>query len=189
VIVPSGRKAGRSRPSDSAVVSARTPSSVAKSTGSPLRCGIGTVTISPSNSPFFAACAASWCDRAEKASCSARLKYRSASFAASVRPPMAWSVMASHRPSNAMWSVMVTSPYLNPSRDLRSRCGACVIDSWPPATTTSNSPTRISWSASAIASMPDRHTLLIVRAGTSSGMPPLYAAWRAGTCPAPAVST
>ena len=39
---------------------------------------------------------------------------------------------------------------LNPSRDLGSRCGACVIDSCPPATTTSNSPARMSWSASAI---------------------------------------
>ena len=31
----------------------------------------------------------------------------------------------------------------------------------PPATTMSNSPARMSWSASAIASRPDRHTLLI----------------------------
>ena len=36
-----------------------------------------------------------------------------------------------------------------------------VIDSWPPATMMSNSPARMSWSASAIASSPDRHTLLI----------------------------
>ena len=88
-----------------------------------------------------------------------------------------------------MWSVIVTSPYLKPSRDLASRCGACVIDSWPPATTISNSPARISWSASAMASIPERHTLLMVSAGTSIGMPPATAAWRAGICPAPAVST
>jgi hypothetical protein len=34
----------------------------------------------------------------------------------------------------------------------------------PPATTISNSPARISWSASAIASSPDRQTLLMVSA-------------------------
>ena len=81
------------------------------------------------------------------------------------------------------------SPYLKPSRDFGSRCGALVIDSMPPATTISNSPARISWSASAIASMPDRQTLLMVIAGTSIGMPPLTAAWRAVIWPAPAWST
>ena len=88
-----------------------------------------------------------------------------------------------------MWSVISTVPYLKPSRDLGSRCGAWLIDSWPPATTTSNSPARISWSASAIASTPDRQTLLMVSAGTVSGMPALCAACRAGIWPAPAVST
>ena len=65
------------------------------------------------------------------------------------------------------------SPYLKPSRDFGSRCGAWVIDSMPPATTISCSPARISWSASAIALMPDRQTLLMVIDGTSIGMPPL----------------
>ena len=45
-MVPSGEKAGRSLASASAVVSARTPSSVSNSTGSPRRCGIETGTIS-----------------------------------------------------------------------------------------------------------------------------------------------
>ena len=88
-----------------------------------------------------------------------------------------------------MWSRMVTSPYLKPERDFSSRCGALLIDSWPPATTTSTSPARMSWSASAIASTPERQTLLIVRAGTPMGIPPATAAWRAGIWPAPAVST
>jgi hypothetical protein len=59
------------------------------------------------------------------------------------------------------------SPNFTPSRERasESRCGALVIDSMPPATTMSNSPARINWSARAIASRPDRHTLLIVRAG------------------------
>jgi len=64
-----------------------------------------------------------------------------------------------------MWSIKATSPYLKPARDLGSRCGAWVIDSWPPATTMSNSPALISWSASAMAVQPDRQTLLIVNAG------------------------
>ena len=53
----------------------------------------------------------------------------------------------------------------------------------PPATTMSNSPARISWSASAIASSPDRQTLLIVSAGVLIGMPAPTAAWRAGDLP------
>ena len=80
-----------------------------------------------------------------------------------------------------MWSSIVTSPYLNPLRDFGSRCGALVIDSIPPATTTSHSPARISWSASAIAFRPDRQTLLMVMAGTDIAMPPLTAACRAGS--------
>ena len=68
------------------------------------------------------------------------------------------------------------SPYLKPSRDFGSRCGALVIDSMPPATTISCSPARISWSAMAIALMPERQTLLMVIDGTVIGMPPLTAA-------------
>ena len=41
----------------------------------------------------------------------------------------------------------------------------------------------------AIALRPERHTLLIVIAGTVIGMPAACAACRAGICPAPAVST
>ena len=64
-----------------------------------------------------------------------------------------------------------------------------VIDSMPPATTMSNSPARMSWSARAIASRPDRQTLLMVSAGTVIGMPASTAACRAGIWPAPACST
>ncbi len=160
-MVPSLRNAGRSRDSDSVVVSARTPSSSLNTTGSPLRCGISTATTSSSNRPSFQARAASWWLRAANASCSSRVNSCEPVLAASVSPPIAWSVKASHRPSWAMWSRTVTSPYLYPDRERSSRCGACVIDSMPPATTTSNSPARMSWSARAMASMPDRQTLLI----------------------------
>ena len=59
----------------------------------------------------------------------------------------------------------------------------------PPATTISCSPARISWSAIAIALMPERQTLLMVMEGTLIGMPPLTAAWRAVIWPAPAWMT
>ena len=36
-----------------------------------------------------------------------------------------------------MWSIIVMSPYLNPDRERGSKVGAWVIDSMPPATTTS----------------------------------------------------
>ena len=71
---------------------------------------------------------------------------------------------------------MVQSPYFLPSREPISRWGARDIDSIPPATTVSNSPARIIWSARAIASIPDRHTLLIVRAGIAMPSPPAIAA-------------
>ncbi len=72
------------------------------------------------------------------------------------------------------------SPYLKPSRDFGSRCGALVIDSMPPATTISHSPARIIWSAIAMALRPERHTLLMVMDGTLIEMPPATAAERAG---------
>src|SRR5262249_32831767 len=57
------------------------------------------------------------------------------------------------------------------------------MDSMPPATTVSTSPARIIWSASAIALRPDRHTLLIVMAGTSWGTPARRGAGRRGGPP------
>ena len=102
---------------------------------------------------------------------------------------MAHSSNAQVSASKAIESSIFQSPYFTPSREPTSRCGALVIDSMPPATTTSNSPARMSWSASAMASMPDRQTLLIVSAGTSIPMPALTAACRAVIWPAPACST
>jgi hypothetical protein len=64
-----------------------------------------------------------------------------------------------------------------------------VIDSIPPATMTSNSPSLIRSAACAIASRPDRQTLLTVVAGVVIPMPALTAACRAVICPAPAWST
>src|SRR5712691_2789317 len=80
-------------------------------------------------------------------------------------------------------------PIRNPSRTRGSRYGQLLIDSMPPATATSMSPTRMPWSASMTALSAEPHTLLIVSAATWSGRPPLSAAWRAGFCPRPADTT
>ena len=186
-MVPSGRNAGRSLASTSTVVSGRMPSSPS-TVVSPLRPRMVTGTISCANSPAAAAAAARWWDRAAKLSCS-NLVIGSRSLVCSVSEPIAWSVNTSRRPSNSVWSSSVTSPNLKPALDPRSRCGAFVMDSMPPATTTSYSPALISWSASAMASRPDRQTLLMVMAGTSMPIPPTTAACRAGSCPHPACST
>jgi hypothetical protein len=99
-----------------------------------------------------------------------------------------WS-NAQNRPSCAIESITCEPPYLTPLRSPGSRWGALVMDSMPPATTISNSPALMSWSASAMASRPDRQTLLMVIEGTVIGMPALTAAWREGICPAPAWRT
>ena len=75
MIVPPEANAGRSLLSDSAVLSALTPSSVSKTTGSPRRCGTWTGTISSASSPFLIASAARWWDRAANSSCSSRLMF------------------------------------------------------------------------------------------------------------------
>ncbi len=188
LMAPSLRNAGRRAASDSAVVSARIPSSRSTCTGSPRRCGTETGTTSSSNRPSSHARAALRCEAAAKASMSSRA-IGSSSFFCSVSSPMDWSVNTSCSPSRSMWSTSAVSPNFTPARLPSSMCGARLIDSWPPATTTSNSPARMSWSASAIASSPDRHTLFTVSAGTCMGMPAFTAACRAGICPAPAVST
>ncbi len=59
-----------------------------------------------------------------------------------------------------------------PQRALGTAYGALLIDSMPPATTKRASPRRMSRSAMAMADMPERHTLLMVVAGTVMGMPP-----------------
>src|ERR1700749_5118905 len=63
------------------------------------------------------------------------------------------------------------------------------MDSWPPATTTSNSPARMSWSASAMASMPEKHLFLMLSPAPPQPIPAATADCRAGIWPAPAVNT
>ena len=95
---------------------------------------------------------------------------------------------AHHRPSLIIESTSSPLPMRRPSRTRGSRYGQLLIDSMPPATATSMSPTRMAWSASITAFSPEPHTLLIVSAATWSGSPPLSAACRAGFWPSPALT-
>src|SRR5688572_15736654 len=81
------------------------------------------------------------------------------------------------------------SPMRRPSRTRGSRYGALLIDSMPPATAMSMSPVAIPCDASITAFRPEPHTLLMVSAATFSLSPPFNAAWRAGFCPTPAITT
>ena len=69
-----------------------------------------------------------------------------------------------------MWSSISVLPYLMPVREPLSRCGALVIDSMPPATTTFAEPALMMSCASMIAFMPEPQTLLMVVAPAASGM-------------------
>ena len=88
-MVPSLENAGGSLPSDSAVVSPRTPSSAVTTIASPRRCGMVTGTTSSSKTPFFQASAAFWCEAAANSSCSSRVSFTPSALICSVRPPMA----------------------------------------------------------------------------------------------------
>src|SRR5690606_21902069 len=76
-----------------------------------------------------------------------------------------------------------------PVREPLSRCGALVIDSMPPATTTFAEPALIASWASITAFIPDPQTLLMVVQPADTGMPAPSEACRAGAWPRPAGST
>lgn len=75
---------------------------------------------------------------------------------------------------------------LKPRREPGSRCGAFDFDSVPPARTMSLWPDATCAAAWAMAVSPGRRSLLMVVAGTSSGMPPAAAPRLAGFGPRPA---
>src|SRR5690606_10912418 len=76
-----------------------------------------------------------------------------------------------------------------PVREPLSRCGALVIDSMPPATTTLAEPALIRSWPNITAFMPEPHTLLMVVQPADGGSPAPSAACRAGAWPRPAGST
>ena len=66
-----------------------------------------------------------------------------------------------------------------PQRAWRSTSGAWLIDSVPPASTTSAWPVRMNMAAWMTASKPEPQSRLTVRAGTASGTPARRPTWRA----------
>src|SRR5712692_6359303 len=171
-MVPSFLKAGASLLSDSAVVSGRIPSSRSILVAGPRLELSSTATTSSAITPVsHARCARSW-DRAAHASCSSR-PISSSRLTSSELSPMCCFKNVDHSPSWTIESIISALPMGAPKRAFGTRYGASDIDSIPPATTTSTSPARMSWSARAMALRPERHTLLMVRAGTPGGDPGL----------------
>src|SRR6476659_7330569 len=96
---------------------------------------------------------------------------------------------AHQRPSLIIESTISPFPMRKPSRTRGIRYGQLLMDSMPPATTTSTSPVATPCAASMTAVSPEPHTLLMLSAATSFDNPPWSAAWRAGFCPRPALTT
>src|SRR5712671_310513 len=88
-----------------------------------------------------------------------------------------------------MWSITCPCPMRKPARALGRRYGALVMDSIPPATTTSTEWAVNRSCANIAAFMPEPHILLTVVQPAASGRPAPSDAWRAGAWPCPAGST
>src|SRR5215813_172495 len=88
-----------------------------------------------------------------------------------------------------MWSITWAWPMRRPPRALGRRYGALVIDSMPPATTTSKEFVASRSCANIAAFIPEPHILFTVVQPAASGNPAPSEAWRAGACPWPAGST
>src|SRR2546430_4873640 len=119
---------------------------------------------------------------------SSRLILNRSATISPVTPIWNW-LYASHRPSWTIASMNGTLLIPIPQRASLTRYGARLIDSMPPARTTSAEPARIMSDANITACSPEPHTLLTVTAPTRSGRPAGNAAWRAGVRPRPAGNT
>ena len=139
---------------------------------SPFRCGSVIGTISSRNQPASVAAAARRWLSAAQASCSARDTWYSSATTSPDRPMWQFS-NAHHRPSWIIRSWISPLPMRRPSRRRGSAYGVLLMDSMPPATTTSASPSRTACAASITALSPEPHTLLIVSAPTVVGQPGL----------------
>ncbi len=115
VTVPVEPKAGRNPASESAEVSARMPSSSVTLSGSPLRCGTATGTISSANTPDVVAAAARRWLSAAHSSWTCRSMPRAA-LRRSDDSPMMQSSKAHHSPSWVITSTIVASPMRSPWR-------------------------------------------------------------------------
>ena len=169
VTVPSFLKAGLSE----AILSGRAslgPSSSSTSVLLPFLSTSSTGVISALNAPAaWAFCARSVLSRAYS-SWALREKPMSAAHF-SPHMPMCMSLYGSQRPSWIIRSLNSTFPMRAPVRRECEKYGAFDIDSMPPATTTSASPSAMIRAASITDSRPEPHTLFTVTQGTVLGMP------------------
>ena len=173
VIVPSSPKAGCSAARRSSDVSVRIPSSWASS---------GSGTISSASRPSAVAAAARSWERSASMSCAARVTSRR-TFSASDSSPIPTPPIEQYRPSWTMRS------RIGSSGERCTACGARLMESKPPTSTQSASPSRTMPAASATDVMLARQTSLIVVPGVARATPPRIAAWRAGFWPFAACRT
>jgi hypothetical protein len=107
---------------------------------------------------------------------SARDTWYSAATFSAVRPM--WHPSNGSDSAPVMASTAAPSPIRWPQRMPGSQYGARLIDSAPPATATSQSPSMMACAADTMACSPLPHSRLTVKAGISTGSPPLTAATR-----------
>ncbi len=176
VTVPSGLNTGFSLPRPSTDASGRTCSSRVNSLV-PFLDFSSTGTISSSNRPSSCARAARMCDSTENSSCCSRLMSCDSARFSAVTPMWILSNGSVSPPTTG--STTPVSPMRAPQRASGIQYGPRLMDSAPPATATSASPTAIVWAADTIACTPVPHSRFTVNAGTSFGIPAFIATTRA----------
>ena len=174
VTVPPDRNAGRSRASPSGVTSGRGCSSRETISGSPLRWGTSTGTISASNRPSDMAWAARRWLSAAKASCSSRvIPCRSATISAVSPREMVHSAgmrgLVNRHPIVVSAESGAARGYADSG--FRVTHGARDMLSTPPAMNTSPSPHRMACPALTTDCSPEPHSRFTVCPATSTGRP------------------
>ena len=177
---PPGRTTGRSAASEANEVSRRGPSSAVTSTVD-LPAAASTGTISASNRPASTAATARWCERRAKASAASRVMPSNAATSS--------AVSGIEKVSRSLNLGLLKRQPIDVSKICPGRAkafsgfamtqGARLIDSTPPATTTSAAPAATIWAASVIADIPEAHNRFTVIPGTVFGNPASSKAIRA----------
>ena len=171
----------------SSVVPGRGCSSTSSIAGLPFASAYSTGTISSRNRPSAMACSARrWLSSAYASESSRVMPYSRARTSAV--SPMIMPQTEQVKPSRYIASTSVKFPIRCPHRasSASTRYGMRLMDSMPPASTTSDSPSMIACAPLAIVCMPDAQALLMVCAGALVGMPARTATCRAGLGPEPA---
>ena len=185
VTVPPLRNAGCSLAMRSSEASGRGPSSEWTVTGSPFGCGASTVTISSSKRPASRGGHRAAVRPNAKASWSSReTPHFSATFSPVWPMPNRWSTSRPFtgltKSASRAWSpTSPMSPRGKPRSGLSITNGERLVDSTPPPSARSPSPTMIERAAWFTASRPEAQRRLTVTPGTSFGTPARSSAMRA----------